>query len=84
MLISRFSGLILSLQYPTTFLANLNCSMYKLGGGGGLLPIKPKTTANFKFGTGFLFFCFFFFGFSILANFDWFNGFLLSGSCWLK
>ena len=52
MLISRFSGLILSLQYPTTFLANLNCSMYKLG-EGGLLPKKAKTTANFKLGTGF-------------------------------
>ena len=49
------------------------------GGGGGLQPKKNRmlnATANFKFGTGF-------FGFSILANFDWFNGFLLSGSCWL-
>ena len=58
------------------------------GGGGGLQPKKkPNATANFKFGTGFfrffsVFFGFFrfFFGFSILANFDWFNGFLLSGS----
>ena len=24
-----------------------------------------------------------FFGFSTLANSDWLNGFLLSGSCWL-
>ena len=56
------------------------------GGGGGCNPKKPNATANFKFGTGFFrFFWFFsvFFGFSILANFDWFNGFLLSGSCWL-
>ena len=47
---------------------------------GGLQPKKPMTTANFKFGTGF--FCFFFgffFGFSIFADFDWFNGFWLSG-----
>ena len=55
---------------------------------GGLQPKKkPNATANFKFGTGFFrfffgFFRFFwvFFGFSILANFDWFNGLLLSGS----
>ena len=48
-------------------------------------PKKPKTTANFKFGTGFsgffrvFFFRFFsvFLDFSILAKFDWFNGFLL-------
>ena len=60
------------------------------GGGGGLggcNPKKPNATANFKFGTGFFrfsfrFFVFFsvFFGFSILANFDLYNGFLLSGS----
>ena len=57
---------------------------------GGCNPKKTNATANFKFGTGFFrfffgFFLFFsvFFGFSILANFDWFNGFLLSGSCWL-
>ena len=58
---------------------------------GGLQPKKkPNATGNFKFGTGFFrffsvffgFFWFFsvFFGFSILANFDRFNGFLLSGS----
>ena len=58
--------------------------------GGVATQKKPNATANFKFGTGFfrffsVFFGFFrffsvFFGFSILANFDWFNGFLLSGS----
>ena len=32
----------------------------------------------------FLVFFGFFFGSSIVANFDWLNGFLLSGSCWLK
>ena len=59
--------------------------------GGVATQKKPNATANFKFGTGFfrfffgfflVFFRFFsvFFGFSILANFDWFNGFLLSGS----
>ena len=58
--------------------------------GGVATQKKPNATANFKFGTGFFrffsvffgFFWFFsvFFGFSILANFDWFNGFLLSGS----
>ena len=63
------------------------------GGGGVATQKKPNATANFKFGTGFfrffsVFFGFFrffsvFFGFSILANFYWFNGFLLSGSCWL-
>ena len=77
MLISRFSGLILSLQYPTTFLANLNCRMYKLG-EGGLLPKKTEDYRKFQTWD------WFFYGFSILANFDWFNGFLLSGSCWLK
>ena len=41
--------------------------------GGGCNPKKPKITSNFKFGTGF-------FGFFITANFEWFNGFLLSGS----
>ena len=43
-------------------------------------PKNPNATANFKFGTGFFgFFMVFFFGFfafSILANFDWLNGFL--------
>ena len=59
--------------------------------GGVATQKKPNATANFKFGTVFfsvfsVFFLFFFgffsvfFGFSILANFDWFNGFLLSGS----
>ena len=54
----------------------------KLGGGGGVATQKkPNATANFKFGTGFFSgFFLVFFGFSILANFDWFNGFLLSGS----
>ena len=52
-------------------------------GGGGCNPKKPNATENFKFGTGFFRFFSVFFGFSILANFDWFNGFLLSGSCWL-
>ena len=57
--------------------------------GGVATQKKPNATANFKFGTGFFrfFFRFFsvfsvFFGFSIFANFDWFNGFLLSGSFW--
>ena len=54
---------------------------------GGCNPKKPNATANFKFGTGFFgfFLVFFsvFFGFSILTNFDCFNGFLLSGSFWL-
>ena len=52
--------------------------------GGVATQKKPNATANFKFGTGFFrffsVFFWFFFGFSILANFDWFNGFLLSGS----
>ena len=58
----------------------------KIGRGGGVATQKkPNATSNFKFGTGFFGFFFgffrFFFGFSILANFDWINGFLLSGSC---
>ena len=46
---------------------------------GGCNLKKQNVTANFKFGTVFWVFCLFsgFFGFSILANFDWFNGFLL-------
>ena len=49
-------------------------------GGGGLQPKKTERYRKFQ-----IWDCFFsvFFGFSILANFDWFNGFLLSGSCWL-
>ena len=35
------------------------------GGGGGCNPIKPKTTANFKFGTVFSSFFFGFFGFLV-------------------
>ena len=59
-----------------------------LWGGGGSHPKKnPKTTANLKFGTGFLFvfsdFFGFFFGFSVFADFDWFYGFWLSGFCWI-
>ena len=48
--------------------------------------VFSNATANFKFGTGFFGFFWFFSVFSvffILANFDWFNGFFLSGSCWL-
>ena len=53
--------------------------------GGGCNPKKPNATANFKFGTVFFSVFFLFFSvFSILANFDWFNGFSLSGSYWLK
>ena len=54
---------------------------------GGLQPKKNRTLPQISnlglvFFGFFLFFRFFsvFFGFSILANFDWFNGFLLSGS----
>ena len=52
---------------------------------GGLQPKKTKRYRKFRTG----FFCFFFFvffgffgfsGFSILANFDWFNGFLFINS----
>ena len=66
-----------------------------LGGGG----CNPKKTLPQILNLGLVFpvfsgfFCVLpvFFGFSrfgfsrfsILANFDWFNGFLLSGSCWL-
>ena len=50
------------------------------GGGGGCNPKKPKTTANFIFGTVFfgffliIFFSFFsfFFSFPIFADSDWF------------
>ena len=51
---------------------------------------KPNATANFEFGTGFFWFFFgflvffsVFFSLSIFSNFDCFNRFLLSGSCWL-
>ena len=58
---------------------------------GGCNPKKNRTLPQISnlglvfFGFFFSFFRFFlvfsvFFGFSILANFDWFNGFLLSGS----
>ena len=58
---------------------------------GGLQPKKNRTLPQIS-NLGLVFFGFFrfflvffrffsvFFGFSILANFDWFNGFLLSGS----
>ena len=61
-------------------------------GGGGVATQKNRTLPQisnlglvffrFFFSVFFGFFWFFsvFFGFSILANFDWFNGFLLSGS----
>ena len=54
----------------------------KLGGGGGGGVCNPKKTERYrKFQIWDCFFSFFlvlfgFFGFSILANFDWFNGFL--------
>ena len=54
---------------------------------GGLQPKKTERYRKFQiwdwfFSVFLVFFGFFsvFFGFSILANFDWFNGFLLSGS----
>ena len=54
---------------------------------GGLQPKKTERYRKFQIWDWFfsVFFLLFsvFFGFSILANFDWFNGFLLSGSCWL-
>ena len=56
---------------------------------GGLQPKKTERYRKFQiwdwfFSVFFGFFWFFsvFFGFSILANFDWFYGFLLSGSFW--
>ena len=54
-------------------------------GGGGLQPKKNRRLPQISnLGLVFsVFFVFAFFGFSILANFDWFDGFLLSGSCWL-
>ena len=55
-------------------------------GGGGCNPKKTERYHKFQIWDWFfsVFFGFFsiFFGFSILANFDWFNGFLLSGSFW--
>ena len=56
-------------------------------GGGGVATQKNRTLPQIS-NLGLVFFGFFrfflvfsvFFGFSILANFDWFNGFLLSGS----
>ena len=57
-----------------------------LGGGGGCNPKKTERYRKFQIWDWFfsVFFGFFgFFGFSILINFDWFDGFLLSGSCWL-
>ena len=52
--------------------------------GGGVATQKNRTLPQIS-NLGLVFFGFFrfflvFFGFSILANFDWFNGFLLSGS----
>ena len=52
--------------------------------GGRLQPKKNRTLPQISnlglFFSVFFGFFFVFFGFSILANFDWFNGFLLSGS----
>ena len=53
-----------------------------LGGGGGLQQKKTEDYSEFKIFDRFFWF-FRFFGFSILADFDWSNGFWLSGSCWL-
>ena len=55
-----------------------SCISYWGGGGGGVATQK-KTERYRKFQIWDWFFSVFF-GFSILANFDWFNGFLLSGS----
>ena len=61
----------------------------RIGEGGGVATQKNRTLPQIS-NLGLVFFRFFFwffrffFGFSILANFDWFNGFSLSGSCWLK
>ena len=55
-------------------------SIYIPNWGGGLQPKKNQTLPQIL-NLGLVFFVFFFsffFGFSILANFDWFNGFLLS------
>ena len=57
-----------------------------VGVRAGLQPKKNRTLPQSS-NLGLVFFDFFrffsvFFGFSILANFDWFNGFLLSGSFW--
>ena len=53
-----------------------------MGGGGGCNPKKTERYRKFQIWDWFFFGFFrFFFGFSILANFDWLNGFLLSGSC---
>ena len=54
---------------------------------GGVATQKNRTLQQISnlgliFSVFFLFFLVFS-GFSILANSDWFNGFLLSGSCWL-
>ena len=50
------------------------------GGGGGCNPKKNRLLPQIS-NLGLVFSVFF--GFSILANFDWFNWSLLSGSCWL-
>ena len=59
-------------------------SFNKERGGGGCNPKKTERYLKFQiwdwFFSVFFGFFVFFFGFSILANFDWFNGFLLSGS----
>ena len=60
-------------------------------GGGGVATQKTERYRKFQIWDWFFrfFFCFFFrffsvfLGFSILANFDRLNGFLLSDSCWL-
>ena len=56
--------------YLVTGLDDLSFNFSLFGGGGGCNQKKLNATANFEFETGF------FFGFSIFANFYWFNGFL--------
>ena len=56
---------------------------------GGVATQKNRTVPQISilglvFFRFFRFFFFVFFGSSILTNFDWFNRFLLSGTCWLK
>ena len=50
---------------------------------GGLQPKKTERYRKFQIWDWFFSVFSGFFGFSILANFDWFNGFLFSGSSWL-
>ena len=77
------------LLFVFTVISKLALILVRMGGGGG--GCNPKKTERYPKSQiwdwffSFFFFGFFrfFFGFSILANFDWFNRFLLSGSCWL-